>query len=97
VVHFSIQTDHVHLLIEARDKVSLSRGVSGLTIPFARSINRALGRTGHVFSDRYHARDLKTPREVRHGLVYVLMTGTGFFGLPSAPGATCPHPEIIQK
>jgi hypothetical protein len=31
-----------------------------------------LGRGGAVWGDRFHARDLKTPREVRHALVYVL-------------------------
>jgi hypothetical protein len=36
-------------------------------------VNRALGRRGRVFGDRYHARALTTPRAVRHALVYVLM------------------------
>ena len=35
-------------------------------------MNRVAERTGPVFRDRYHARILKTPREVRHGLAYVL-------------------------
>jgi hypothetical protein len=47
--------------------------VRGLTIRVARAVNRALGRKGSVWNDRYHARALSTPREVRHGLVYVLM------------------------
>jgi hypothetical protein len=53
--------------------VALSRGVAGLSIRLARTINRVLARKGEVFSDRYHARALSTPREVRHGLVYVLL------------------------
>jgi hypothetical protein len=73
VVHFSVQTDHVHLLVEAADKRALSRGTSGLSIRLARAVNRLLGRRGSVWGDRYHARALHTPREVRHGLVYVLM------------------------
>jgi REP element-mobilizing transposase RayT len=73
VVHFSVQADHVHLLVEAADKRSLSRGTSGLSIRLARAVNRVLGRRGSVWGDRYHARALRTPREVRHGLVYVLM------------------------
>jgi hypothetical protein len=39
----------------------------------ARAVNRALGRRGSVWGERYHARALKTPREVRSALVYVLM------------------------
>jgi REP element-mobilizing transposase RayT len=73
VVHFSVQADHVHLLVEADDKVALARGLAGLSIRFARNVNRVLVRRGRLFSDRYHARSLRTPREVRHGLVYVLM------------------------
>jgi putative transposase len=73
VVHFSVQSDHLHLIIEAEDKVVLSRGMAGLAIRIARSINRRLKRSGIVFGDRYHARTLVTPREVRHAIVYVLM------------------------
>jgi REP-associated tyrosine transposase len=63
----------VHLLIEADDKASLSRGAAGACIRWARAVNRALGRRGRVWADRYHARALRTPREVRLGIVYVLM------------------------
>jgi REP element-mobilizing transposase RayT len=73
VVHFSVQADHVHLLVEARDKAALSLGMRGLTIRLARAANRARGRRGAVWADRYHARALRTPREVRHALVYILM------------------------
>jgi putative transposase len=72
IVHFSVQSDHVHLVVEAADKESLSRGAAGLSIRLARAANRCMGRRGRVWSDRYHARPLRTPREVRHALVYVL-------------------------
>jgi putative transposase len=72
LVHFSVQTDHVHLIVEAADKDALSRGASGLTIRLARAVNRVLDRHGRVWGDRYHARALCTPREMRHALVYVL-------------------------
>jgi putative transposase len=93
LLHFSVQADHVHLIVEARDKTSLSRGMAGLSIRLARSINRALGRSGRVLADRYHARRLTTPREVRHCFVYVLMNfkkhgrcvdGVGFDVMSSA-------------
>ncbi len=73
VIHFSVQADHLHLVVEADDGRALARGASGLAIRVARAINRALGRRGAVWGDRYHARALKTPREVRTGFVYVLM------------------------
>src|SRR5947207_3734056 len=73
VVHFSVQANHVHLLVEADDKASLSRGIMGVAIRMARAVNRVLERRGNVWSERYHSRALKTPREVRNGIVYVLM------------------------
>src|SRR5256712_7976967 len=75
VVHFSVQTNHVHLLVEAEGPRALGRGMQGLGIRLAKAINRRLGRRGRVWAERYHGRALRTPREVRHGLVYVLLNG----------------------
>jgi REP-associated tyrosine transposase len=73
VVHFSVQTDHVHLIVEADSCHHLRRGLNTLTCRAARAVNRASRRRGPVWGDRYHARALTTPREVRNGLVYVLL------------------------
>jgi REP element-mobilizing transposase RayT len=73
VVHYSIQSNHVHCVVEASDRRALSRGMRGLDIRMARAVNRALGRRGRVIGDRYHARTLRTPREVRNVLAYVLL------------------------
>jgi putative transposase len=72
VVQFSIQADHVHLLVEATGKAALSRGVQGLCISMARRVNRVLGRRGRFWADRFHARSLESPRSVRNALVYIL-------------------------
>ncbi|OGQ84832.1 MAG: hypothetical protein A2289_11090 [Deltaproteobacteria bacterium RIFOXYA12_FULL_58_15] len=72
VCHFSMQQNHIHMVVEAAESERLSRGVQGLAIRLARGINRALGRSGKVFADRYHARILKTPREVKNTINYVL-------------------------
>ncbi|SRR5260221_7404755 len=39
-------------------------------------------RKGNVFHHRYHSRALATPREVRHGLVYVLLNFRKHLGSP---------------
>jgi putative transposase len=62
----------VHMLVEADDHSRLGSGISGLSVRTARAVNRALGRSGRFWGDRYHARDLATPREVRDVLVYIL-------------------------
>jgi len=72
VVQFSVQADHIHMLVEANDKLALSRGIAGLAVRLARSLNGALGRRGGVWAERFHARALRTPREVRIALIYVL-------------------------
>jgi hypothetical protein len=72
VLHFSVQADHVHLLVEADAPSRLSSGMRGLAIRMARAINRAVGRRGAVWADRFHSRALATPREVRNALIYVL-------------------------
>ena len=72
IVHFSIQSDHLHLLVEAGSKTTLSRGLAGLAITIARRFNKAIGRKGKVFAERYHARALSTPTAVRNAIVYVL-------------------------
>lgn len=73
LVHFSVQSTHLHLIVEAEDRVSLSRGVQGLKVRLARAINRHAQRHGAVFTERFHAHALKTPREVRNALAYVLL------------------------
>jgi hypothetical protein len=72
VLHFGVQADHLHLLVEADEPTGFERGVRGLAIRVAKAVNRVLGRHGRVWGDRYHAHLLRTPREVRNALVYVL-------------------------
>jgi REP element-mobilizing transposase RayT len=109
VVHFSVQSNHLHLIVEATDSQALSRGMQGLTVRMARALNRALGGRGSVFCDRYHAHELKTPRETRAALLYVLQNwakhGRGgafdpcssalWFDGWSVPPATAASPPIV--
>jgi putative transposase len=72
VVEFSVQGNHIHLLVESPNRHALARAIKGLSIRVAKGLNRMMGRTGRVFDDRYHARVLRTPTEVRHAIRYVL-------------------------
>lgn len=72
LVHYSIQRDHLHFLVEAEDERALGRGMKGLLVRVARVLNRLWRRVGAVLADRYHAHALRTPRETRNALVYVL-------------------------
>src|SRR5690348_2590384 len=73
VCHFSVLGNHVHLVVEAKDRVALARGIQGLAIRAARGVNRALARSGRVWGDRYHAEELRTPKQVRQAIAYVLL------------------------
>jgi hypothetical protein len=75
VTDWSIQNEHLHLICEGRTEAHLARGVQGLSSRLAKRINRALGRRGRVWRERYHARVLHTPREVRSAIVYVIQNG----------------------
>jgi REP element-mobilizing transposase RayT len=72
IVHLSIQRNHLHLILEAKHKRALAKGMQSLLISAARHINRAVGGRGCVFGDRYHATVLRTPRQVRACVAYVL-------------------------
>jgi REP element-mobilizing transposase RayT len=73
ICEFNLLGNHVHLIIEAAGAVALARGMQGLAVRLARRLNAVLGRKGKLFAERYHARCLKTPRQVRNALRYVLL------------------------
>ncbi len=72
-IHFSLQSNHLHLFAESDDNHSLARGMNSLGARFGREIRKKLMGKGEVFNGRYHVHVLKTPRETRHALAYVLL------------------------
>jgi REP element-mobilizing transposase RayT len=72
VVHISIQNNHLHLIVEAKNREALTSGMQSFAITCARALNRARGARGKVFASRYHARQITSPRQARHTLAYVL-------------------------
>lgn len=73
VTHYSIQVDHVHLLVEADSQQDLACGMKSIGARVARAVNRVIRRCGRVLVDRYHRHVLRTPREVRHAIANVLL------------------------
>jgi len=74
LVHYSLLGNHAHLIVEARDQHALGRGMMAIGSRLALAVNRVMERKkGRVVADRYHARLLRTPREVRNALRYVLL------------------------
>jgi len=75
LVEYSIQADHLHLIVEASDNDALARGMCGLLTRIAKGLNKLWGRRGKVWKERYHAHVLRTPREVYNALRYLYANG----------------------
>jgi REP element-mobilizing transposase RayT len=48
VAHYSIQRDHVHMIVEARGREALARGMKSVAARLARAVNRVFSRSGPV-------------------------------------------------
>lgn len=72
LVHFSVQGNHIHLIVEAPDAESLGRAMKGLEVRMARALNKVMRRKGPVFADRYHAELLTSPRQAAYAIQYVI-------------------------
>jgi len=74
LVEYSLQGNHAHFIVEARDHEALGRGMMAPGSRLALAVNRVMGRpSGRVVAERYHARLLRSPREVHRALRYVLL------------------------
>jgi REP element-mobilizing transposase RayT len=73
LAHYSLQVNHAHLIVEAADRDALGPGMKAICARLARAVNRVFKRSGPVLADRYHVHALRTPREVRNALAYVLL------------------------
>jgi REP element-mobilizing transposase RayT len=73
IIQYSIQNDHLHAIVEATNERDRASGMKSIGSRLARAVNRVFRRHGPVLADRYHLHVLRTPREVRHALAYVLL------------------------
>ena len=93
VVHYSVQADHLHLIVEAAGSRDLAAGMKSIGARLARAVNRVFGRRGPVLADRYHLHVLRTPREVRCAIAYVLMNARRHL---AKRGRTFPRPAFVD-
>jgi REP element-mobilizing transposase RayT len=73
VIHFSVQRDHIHFLLEAKDKILLGKSMQAMMISLAKSLKFA-SKTSlkKIFKDRYHVHILKTLTEIKNAKLYIL-------------------------
>lgn len=65
--HFSMQSNHIHLIVEAESNEILTTGMRSLTVTFAKGLQQ-----GRVQLERYHLQVLRSIQQTKHALYYVL-------------------------
>ena len=79
VVHFSVQSNHIHMIVEVLNNQSLGRAMRSLAGRLGKMIRDLVKRgsaglpIGKVFFGRYHMRVIRSPLQMRNALRYVLL------------------------
>lgn len=72
VVHYSVQHDHLHLIVEGESRLDISSQMRKLFSSIALAVNDVAKRRGSLFRDRHHRVELDNPTKTRNALVYVV-------------------------
>lgn len=75
VIHYSLEYDHVHLLIEAENNFILGRGMQSFGVTMAKGINRLKRLKGSVYKHRYHFRMIFSTRQLKYVMNYIFTNG----------------------
>jgi REP element-mobilizing transposase RayT len=94
LIHYSVQGNHMHLLVEAQDERSLARGMNGLGVRVARGLNKVMRRHGKVLDERYHGHILRTPTEVRNARAYLTGNAQRHWGVRGPDPYASRHPLV---
>ena len=75
IIHFTLEYDHVHLLVESDCKVKLGRGMMRLGVTLAKGINKYKSEKGRVYKQRYHQRFIQSGRDLKNVMNYIFKNG----------------------
>lgn len=75
IVHYTLEFNHVHLLVEASCNRVMHSGMQALGISLAKAINRFKSLKGSVYKHRYHYRQISSPRDLKNVLHYIFHNG----------------------
>ena len=87
---YSIQSNHVHMLIDSNSEGEASRAMQGFCIRMAKALNKHWHRSGRVFDHRYHLRWIESVPGVRRVVRYVLQNARKH-GVPLPVGVPDPY------
>ncbi|MBL8900259.1 MAG: transposase [Planctomycetes bacterium] len=96
IIHTTVQSNHLHFLVEADDRECVARAMNALLSPLARALNKLWGRRGKVFPDRYHDEVITTPTQARNALRYVLQNGKKHGVVPQASIDLCSSAPVFE-
>lgn len=75
VIHFSLEYDHIHLLIEADNNQTLGKGMKAFGVTIAKKINKFRGLMGAVYKHRYHFRRIESSKQLKNVMKYIFSNG----------------------
>lgn len=75
VIHYTLEYNHVHLLVEVQDHKVMHQAMQALGISFSKAINKVKSVKGSVYKHRYHLRKLKSSRDLKNVLHYIFNNG----------------------
>ena len=71
ILHFCVQGNHIHLVVEAPNRARLDQAMKGLAVRIGLGMNKMMKRRGKVIDSRYHTSLLRTQRAVKNAVKYV--------------------------
>jgi REP element-mobilizing transposase RayT len=75
IIHFSVQKDHIHMIIEAASSILLGRAMRAMSISLSKRFTEVLGESVKALQNRYHLRLLKSFNQIKNAIFYVLNNG----------------------
>jgi REP element-mobilizing transposase RayT len=75
IVHYTLEYNHVHLLVESVDNKILHKGMQAFGITIAKSINKIKSTKGAVYKNRYHLRVINSAKQLKNVLHYIFSNG----------------------
>ncbi len=95
VLYYSVQDNHLHLMVEGRSNADLSNQMRTLFSRIAFAVNAVARRHGKLFRDRHHRHELTKPSEVRNALVYILFNDRKHHAAPAVRATSAaPTPAL---
>lgn len=75
VIHYTLEYDHVHLLIEADNNTTLGKGMKSFGVTLAKALNRLRSHAGGVYKHRYHFKHITGTRQLKNVMNYIFLNG----------------------